>query len=151
MQNCHVLVIMELNPKEIVMRYTVLALVILIGSGSPILAQEHTKDTTDQVKKALADKKAVLIDVREQKEWDAGHLKDADLLPLSKLKAGVPADELDKKLPKGKVVYLHCKSGGRCLLAADVLKGKGYDVRPLKEGYEDLMKAGFPKAEGPKK
>lgn len=121
---------------------------LCVGSAR---ADEHTKDTPDQVKKALADMKAVLIDVREQKEWDAGHLKDADLLPLSNLKAGVPADELDKKLPKGKVVYLHCKSGGRCLAAADVLKGKGYDVRPLKEGYEDLLKAGFVKAEGPKK
>lgn len=35
-------------------------------------AQDHTRDTTDQVKKAIADKKAVLVDVREQKEWDAG-------------------------------------------------------------------------------
>jgi rhodanese-related sulfurtransferase len=110
-------------------------------------AQEHTKDTTDQVKKALADKSAVLIDVREQKEWDAGHLKGAGLLPLSKLKTGVPADELAKALPKGKVVYLHCKAGGRCLTAAEILKKEGYDVRPLKEGYADLLKAGFPKAE----
>jgi len=146
MQNCHVLVIMELNPKEIVMRYTVLALVILIGSGSPILAQEHTKDTTDQVKKALADKKAVLIDVREQKEWDAGHLKDAGLVPLSKLNAA-KNEEIEKVIPKGKIVYLHCKAGGRCLTAAELLKKQGYDARPLKDGYEDLLKAGFPKAE----
>ena len=118
---------------------------------TPAFADEHTKDTPAQVKKAVADKSAVLIDVREQKEWDAGHLKDADLLPLSKLKAGVPKDDLDKTLPKGKVVYLHCKSGGRCLTAAEVLKAKGYDVRPLKEGYEDLLKAGFPKAEPSKK
>jgi rhodanese-related sulfurtransferase len=135
------------------MRTVLFAVAVALGllAAGPARADEHTKDTPDQVKKALADKKAVLIDVREQKEWDAGHLKDADLLPLSKLKVGVPADELEKKLPKGKVVYLHCKSGGRCLSAADVLKGKGYDVRPLKEGYEDLLKAGFPKAEQPKK
>jgi phage shock protein E len=118
---------------------------------APAFADEHTKDTPEQVKKAVADQKAVLIDVREQKEWDTGHLKDADLLPLSKLKAGVAKEELDKKLPKGKVVYLHCRSGGRCLQAAEVLKAKGYDARPLKEGYEDLVKAGFPKAEPSKK
>lgn len=125
--------------------------VLLTFVAAPAFADEHTTDTPELVKRALADKSAVLIDVREQKEWDAGHLKDADLLPLSKLKAGVPADELDKKLPKGKVVYLHCKSGGRCLVAADALKGKGYDIRPLKEGYEDLVKAGFPKAAESKK
>jgi len=119
--------------------------------AAPGFADEHTKDSPEQVKKAVADKSAVLIDVREQKEWDAGHLLDADLLPLSKLKRGVPQEELDKKLPKGKVVYLHCKSGGRCLQAEELLKGKGYDLRPLKEGYEDLVKAGFPKAEPSKK
>ena len=44
-------------------------------------AQEHTKDSLEQVKKALADKKAVLIDVREKTEWDKGHPKTL-LLPL---------------------------------------------------------------------
>ena len=33
------------------------------------------------------------------------------------------------------------------LTAADLLKKQGYDVRPLKDGYKDLLKAGFPKAE----
>jgi rhodanese-related sulfurtransferase len=125
-----------------------LILVLAVGVAA---AADHTKDTPAQVKKALADKSAVLIDVREQKEWDAGHLKDAKLLPLSKIKAGVPEAELLKALPKGKVVYLHCKAGGRCLLAADELKKHGYDLRPLKEGYEDLLKAGLPKAEPQKK
>ncbi|MFO0848109.1 MAG: rhodanese-like domain-containing protein [Gemmataceae bacterium] len=111
------------------------------------VAADHTTDTPDQVKKALADKTAVLIDVREPKEWDAGHLKDAKPLPLSKIRAGVPEAERLKVMPKGKVVYLHCKAGGRCLTAADELKKFGYDVRPLKAGYEDLLKAGLPKAE----
>lgn len=110
-------------------------------------AAEHTKDTPEDVKKALADKTAVLIDVREKKEWDAGRIKDASLLELSRLKTGVPQEELDKKMPKGKIVYVYCKSGGRSLTAADLLAKKGYDVRPLKEGYEDLLKAGLPKAE----
>lgn len=130
---------------------TLLALLLLAGTA---FAADHTKDTPDDVKKALAAKTAVLLDVRERKEWDAGHLKDADLLPLSALKAGVGKDELDKKLPKGKVVYLHCKSGGRCLTAADLLTKQGYEVRALAEGFDDLVKAGLPKADakdGPKK
>jgi rhodanese-related sulfurtransferase len=44
------------------------------------------------------------------------------------------------------VVYLHCASGRRCLAAADLLKTQGYDARPLKDGYEALLKAGFEKA-----
>jgi rhodanese-related sulfurtransferase len=50
--------------------------------------------------------------------------------------------------PKDKIIYCHCRSGRRCLTAADILKKQGYDVRPLKAGYEDLLKAGFPQAKG---
>ena len=122
--------------------------VILIGVSltSPVSGAEHTKDTPDAVKKAVAEDKAVLIDVREKSEWDDGHLKDAKLLPLSVLKAGAKAEEVAKIIPKDKVVYLHCGSGIRSLKAADELKKLGYDVRALKPGYADLLEAGFPAA-----
>lgn len=106
-------------------------------------AADHTKDTTDEVKKAVADDKAVLLDVREKSEWDDGRLEDAKLLPLSVLKAGARAEDVARIIPKDKVVYCHCGSGVRCLKAADELKKLGYDVRPLKAGYTDLLKAGF--------
>jgi len=105
-------------------------------------AAEHTKDSLDDVRKNVTDKKAVLIDVREQSEWDDGHLDSATLVPLSALKKGEQADSL----PKDRIIYAHCASGKRCLTAADILKKQGYDVRPLKAGYMDLLKAGFPQA-----
>jgi rhodanese-related sulfurtransferase len=49
-------------------------------------------------------------------------------------------------VPKDKIIYTHCKAGGRALTCGDILKAQGYDVRPLKPGYEDLIKAGFQKA-----
>lgn len=107
------------------------------------LAAEHTKDSLDTVKKAVANNKAVLLDVREKAEWDDGHLRDSKFLALSVLRRGVKADELVRVLPKEKVIYCHCASGRRCLRAADILKKHGYDVRPLKSGYKDLLKAGF--------
>jgi rhodanese-related sulfurtransferase len=110
------------------------------------LADEHTKDSLDTVKGSLKDKKAVLVDVREQKEWDAGHLKDAVLVPLSKLN-GTDAEAAIKGLPKDKVIYLHCARGSRCLKAAKILKDQGYDARPLAAGYEALLKEGFPKSD----
>lgn len=103
----------------------------------------HTADPLDEVKKAVADGTAVLVDVREPAEWDAGHLKAAVSLPLSRIRDGVPAEELAKLLPAGKRVYLHCGRGGRCLTAADLLALPGRDLRPLKAGYSDLVKAGF--------
>lgn len=108
-------------------------------------AAEHTKDTPDEVMKAVAEKKAVLFDVREEGEWNDGHLKLALALPLSKLK-DAKAGDLPKDIAKGTPIYLHCASGKRCLKAADKLKELGYDARPLKAGYGDLLKAGFEKA-----
>ena len=112
---------------------------------APSVAAEHTKDTPADVKKALEQKKAILLDVREQSEWDAGHLKDAKLVPLSKLKKG-DAEKLTKDLPKDKVIYTHCRSGVRSLQAANILEKLGFKVRALKPGYKNLLKAGFPKA-----
>ena len=114
-------------------------------------AAEHTKDSLDTVKAKLKDKSAVLLDVRELKEYDAGHIEDARCIPLSKLKKDADPEEISKDLPKDKIVYCHCGAGVRCLPAADILKDLGYDVRPLKSGYKDLVKAGFPKAEKQKK
>ena len=113
-------------------------------------SDRHTKDSLDLVKKNLAEKKALLVDVREPAEWKRGHLADALLLPLSELVKRAEDKayraELGKKLPPKKIIYTHCRSGHRSVLAADVLKKLGYDVRPLKAGYKDLLEAGFPPA-----
>jgi rhodanese-related sulfurtransferase len=106
-------------------------------------AAEHTKDSTETIKKAIADGKAILVDVREKSEWEDGHLNGAVLLPSSLLKGGGQAEEIAKLLPKGKVVYCHCGSGIRCLKAAEALQKLGYDARPLKAGYAELRKEGF--------
>ncbi len=119
--------------------------VVALSALSP-LAAEHTRDALSVVKKSLSDGKAALLDVREQGEWDDGHLKDAVLLPLSKIARGASKEDVAKLVPPGKIVYIHCGSGVRCLKAADTLKKLGYDVRPLKEGYMALIRAGFEKA-----
>ena len=118
--------------------------VAICGRGD---AAEHTKDSLEKVKENVKEKKAVLVDVREESEWQDGHIRGAHHLPLSWLAKSPDRKELQKKLPKGKVLYLHCKSGGRCLIAADLLKEFGYELRPLKAGYTDLLEAGFEKAE----
>ena len=117
-------------------------------------AAEHTKDSFEVIKKNLAEKKAVLVDVREPREWDRGHLKDARLFPISKLNL-VRTNEAAKKklaeeLPKDQIIYCHCARGARALLAGDFLAKLGYDVRPLAAGFDELRRAGF-EAEKPKK
>ncbi len=113
-------------------------------------ADGHTVDSLKQVQERLTDKSALLIDVREKDEWDAGHLAQAQLVPLSELREGAGQSEyaaqLVKTLPKDKIVYCHCRSGGRVFVATPLLKKLGYDIRPLKAGYADLVEAGFKKA-----
>ena len=111
--------------------------------ATPAVAGKHTKDSLETVQNRLAEKKAVLIDVREEKEWKQGHLKAARLLPLSHLERGVSKDKLQEYLPKGKIVYLHCASGARCIEAAELLTDLGFEVRALKPGYDDFVEAGF--------
>ena len=106
----------------------------------------HTKDTLDTVKQNIKEGKAVLVDVREQKEWDEGHIAGAVFMPKSKLDVEKEAAELAKKLDKNKIVYTHCKAGRRALACGEILRKQGFDVRPLKPGYDELLKAGFEKA-----
>ena len=65
----------------------------------------HTVDDLNLVKLRLAGKHAVLIDVRELAEWDAGHLKDAKLVPMSAIKSMQLDSDMKKALPKGKPIY----------------------------------------------
>ena len=119
-----------------------LVFILLFSVGSLSAQAQHTKDSLETIKKRIKEKKAVLIDVREQGEWDAGHLKAAQLVPLTKLRAGVK----EKTLPKDKIIYCHCRSGGRVLAATPILRALKYDVRPLKAGYRTLVESGFKKA-----
>jgi len=120
-----------------------LATVLFPASARAI---DHTKDPLPEVKQRIQEKKAIILDVREQKEWDEGHLKDAILLPLSKIQAGTDLKDAVKDLKKDTVIYCHCRAGKRALTAAEQLIKQGYDVRALKPGYEELLKAGFDKA-----
>ena len=126
---------------------TVAAARVFLFGWAGVDAAEHTKDSLETVKQRIGDNQAVLVDVRELEEWNAGHLKSALFAPLSKLADNEEAPAIKKALPKDKILYFHCRSGGRCRIAADLLKNDGFDIRPLKPGYEDLLKAGLEQAE----
>ncbi|MFM7078065.1 MAG: rhodanese-like domain-containing protein [Planctomycetaceae bacterium] len=121
---------------------------VLVAAASGTAQAGHTKDSLDTVKQSMQEKKAVLVDCREAEEWEEGHVVGAVLLPLSALEKGVDAARIAALLPKDKIIYCHCLAGGRCLEAAEILAPLGYDVRPLKPGYPQLEKAGFPTAKG---
>lgn len=74
----------------------------------------------------------LVIDVREQEEWNAGHIDGARHIALSTLLQGRIPD-----LPGERTIVLYCQKGQRSLQAAQILKQNGYDnVRNLEGGYE---------------
>lgn len=109
--------------------------------GGPKL--EHTKDSLDKVKELVAEKKAILVDVRDPIEWNAGHIQGAVLFPFNDLQGEVDEKLLRSKLPEGTILYTYCAVGFRSLKAGKILLKYKYDVRPLKPGYDELIKAGF--------
>ena len=92
----------------------------------------------------VADGKAVLIDVREPKEWaETGVAAPATLLPLSDLNGDRKQwkDFLEKN--RDKELILYCRTGGRSGRAAKLLAEEGY--RTLNAGgFQDWQAAGLP-------
>jgi rhodanese-related sulfurtransferase len=127
------------------------ALTIFLAPGDARPGAEFTKDSLKTVHKNIAGEKAVLVDVRSQEEWDAGHLEGSIFLPVTSLrKHSFDAKKVAKTLPKKKIAYTFCVVGMRAKQAATILEQHGYAVRALKPGYEELLKAGFKKDENPR-
>ena len=105
---------------------------------------EFTDDTLEAVQKNVADKKAVLVDVRSKEEWDQGHVAGSIFVPVTSLrKHSLDREKLAETLPREKIVYTFCVIGMRAKQAGQILEQQGYTVRVLKPGYEQLIEAGF--------
>lgn len=65
---------------------------------------------------------AKILDVREDYEWEAGHIKGAQHLPLGDVPARYGEVPLDED------VYVICRAGGRSLKATAYLQDAGFDV-----------------------
>lgn len=127
-----------------------LAFTIFLAPGDARPSADFTKDSLDTVKKNIAEKKAVLVDVRSQEEWDEGHLKDSIFLPVTSLrKHSFDEKRVAKTVPKKKILYTFCVVGMRAKQAATILEQHGYTVRALKPGYEQLLEAEFEQDEDP--
>jgi rhodanese-related sulfurtransferase len=92
--------------------------------------------------KMLADgSRPVLIDVREDSEWAAGHAAGA--IHLGK---GVIERDIETMIPeKGAKLVLYCGGGFRSALAGDAIQQMGYtDVISLDGGWRAYQQSGLP-------
>jgi molybdopterin/thiamine biosynthesis adenylyltransferase/rhodanese-related sulfurtransferase len=83
----------------------------------------------------------VIVDVREQDEWDEGHIPRAVHVPRGHLESRI--ERLAPDLARPVVVY--CSAGNRSAFAAKTLAELGYeDVVSLAGGFTDWKRNGFP-------
>lgn len=86
---------------------------------------------------------AYVLDVRQQDEYDAGHVPGAVLVPLDQLEAR------RSELPTDQPLLVICKSGARSANAVQALTAAGYDATNVAGGTLAWIDAGEPVAEGP--
>lgn len=100
-----------------------------------------TEISPQQAAETVKNDTAVIIDVRTQEEWDAGHIPGAIHIPLSEVKGRL--DEF--KGYEGKTLVMQCRSGRRSAKAANILLEAGYeDVSNLTGGIKAWGKAKLP-------
>lgn len=87
--------------------------------ASNLLNGDFKQVNVDKVRD-LVENNAYIIDVREVREYENGHIKGAKNIPLSQLRERV------NEIPKDVPVYLHCRTGQRSYNAALALQNLGY-------------------------
>jgi rhodanese-related sulfurtransferase len=98
--------------------------------------------TLDQARDFLKENpKALLVDVREDAEWQNGHAKDA--VHIGK---GVFERDLEKKVPDADTpLLMYCGGGYRSILTADAAQKMGYkNTYSLITGYKGMVASGWP-------
>ncbi len=106
-------------------------------------AKRRIKETNVEEVKIKLDRgdKFYLVDVREESEWNKGHITNA--IYIGK---GVIERDIEKKIDNTEAdIILYCGGGFRSALAADNLQKMGYSkVSSMDGGYSGWVKAGYP-------
>ena len=110
------------------------------------MSTDAVKDVSAEEGHRMMTAGAVLLDVREADEWDAGHAPEATWIPLGEIPARV--DEIPRDAP----IVAICRSGVRSRTVAEALLGAGYDVVNVDGGmrawamedYEVVASDGLP-------
>lgn len=88
--------------------------------------------------KRRVDAGALLLDVRNPDEWQAGHAEGAAWIPMGELA------ERQEELPTDREIVVICKTGGRSAQVAKALLAAGYGAANVAGGSEAWQAAGMP-------
>lgn len=100
-----------------------LALLLLTGCGRGEGMASYRQISQEEAKKMMDTQEVVILDVREQDEYDSGHIPGAVLLPVGT----IDEDTAVAVIPaKDATVLVYCRSGNRSKTASSALAELGY-------------------------
>lgn len=80
-----------------------------------------------------------VVDVRKPDEFEAGHVESAENIPLDSINDNMSS------LSKNETLYVHCAGGYRSMIAASILKARGFDdVINIEGGFGEIQKTEVP-------
>ncbi len=104
---------------------------------------ETTKRITAiELERSIKDEKPMIIDVRKKSEFDSEHIIGAINVPLNEINQHLA------QFPKDSPFVLHCAGGYRSMIAASILKQRGWeDFTDVTGGFEAISETSIPKSE----
>ena len=98
-------------------------LLVLTGCGGSTVENTYQQITQEEAKEMMDTQEVIVLDVREQDEFDAGHIPGAVLLPVGT----ITKDNAAAVIPEpDSVVLVYCRSGNRSKTASKALADLGY-------------------------
>lgn len=98
--------------------------------------------TAEEFEEIFRTKEFNLLDVRRESEYNAQHILGAQNFPLDFINRNMNA--VDRDTP----YYLHCAGGYRSMIAASILKSRGFEnLINIKSGFNALQETGLPMTE----
>lgn len=99
------------------------ALLLLTGCGGNGAADSYQQISQETAKEMMDSQEVIILDVREQEEYDSGHIPGAVLLPVGT----IDEDSAAQVIPdKDATLLVYCRSGNRSKTASAALAALGY-------------------------
>lgn len=98
-------------------------LLLFTGCGGSTADNSYQQITQEEAKEMMDTQEVIVLDVREQNEYDSGHIPDAVLLPAGTIDEDTAAAVIPEK---DSTVLVYCRSGNRSKTASSALAELGY-------------------------
>lgn len=98
-------------------------LLLFTGCGGRAADNSYQQITQEEAKEMMDTQEVIILDVREQNEYDSGHIPDAVLLPVGTIDEDTAAAVIPEK---DSTVLVYCRSGNRSKTASSALAELGY-------------------------